>query len=359
MNKRLLILTSEFPPLPGGIGNHAFCLATYLQQSGYEITVVSDYRGRENDDAFDTNQSFRITRIKKNAFRYGSRILMGWSHAKMQHAIIASGKFSLWLGAFLSVIYPNKKFIAVLHGSELKAGGKMGQFLTRWSLKRFDRYIAVSEFTKNKTLEILPKLTIMVINNGIQLERYLADYKSLEEPLSLITVGNLTFRKGQQHVIKALPLLLERFPSIHYNCVGIPTEKKRLVELASSLGVMDAITFHGALLEDEKVKLLQKNTVFIMLSDIIGNDFEGFGIAILEANALGLPAIGSKNSGIEDAIHDNYSGKLVDPYRPEDIANALQEIIENYKVYSENALKWATLFDWQTIIKKYIDVIEH
>src|SRR5690606_1812969 len=151
--------------------------------------------------------------------------------------------------------------------------------------------------------EIHPELPITVINNGIVLERYPSGIKSFEATINLITVGNLTLRKGQQHVIKTLPLLLNKFPNIHYHCVGIPTGEEKLRTLAAALGVTHAVTFHGAVLEDEKIMLLQKNTVFIMLSEKIGNDFEGFGIAIIEANALALPAIGSKNSGIEDAIH--------------------------------------------------------
>ena len=60
--------------------------------------------------------------------------------------------------------------------------------------------------------------------------------------------------------------------------------------------------------------------IFIMLSqNDIKFDVEGFGIAILEANLLGIPAIGSRDTGIEDAIVHNETGKLVDPYSVEEI----------------------------------------
>ncbi len=359
MKTKTLILTSEFPPLPGGIGNHAFYLAKYLQLSGYAVTVLTDYRAVERDTAFDKEQGFKTIRIKRNPWVYCSRILKAIKGAKDNTTIITSGKFPLWLGGLLSLIYPQRQYVAVLHGSELKAGGALGQHLTRWSLKRFHKLVAVSLFTKNRALAINPSLTIEVIHNGIELHTEKREYFSKDDHLALVTVGNLTARKGQQNVIKALPVLKEKFPNILYHCVGIPTEKEDLATLAETLQVSEAVTFYGALHEEEKNRLLQQSTVFMLLSEDVNNDFEGFGIAVLEANALGLPAIGSTNSGIVDAISEGYSGRLVHPHNPDEILNALQDIMANYNTYSQNALEWAGRFEWKIVIEKYINLIDN
>jgi phosphatidylinositol alpha-1,6-mannosyltransferase len=87
-------------------------------------------------------------------------------------------------------------------------------------------------------------------------------------------------------------------------------------------------------------------------------DVEGFGIAVLEANALGKPAIGSNNNGIKDAIDDYKTGRLVDAKNAVDITDALQDIVSNYANYSTHAKQWALQHDWKTLIKKYVDVIE-
>src|SRR5690606_23857699 len=105
LKKNTLILTSEFPPLPGGIGNHAYNLSKHLQQSGYNVTVITDYRNRMEDDVFDQQQAFKIVRIKRNITTYLNRILKAFSLVKSYQIIIASGKFSLWLGAFLSLFF--------------------------------------------------------------------------------------------------------------------------------------------------------------------------------------------------------------------------------------------------------------
>ncbi|MEZ4824449.1 MAG: glycosyltransferase [Ignavibacteria bacterium] len=52
---------------------------------------------------------------------------------------------------------------------------------------------------------------------------------------------------------------------------------------------------------------------------------------MIEANYFGLPAIGSKNSGLEDSINNGVSGILVDPKDPAEILDAVKTISENYQ----------------------------
>jgi glycosyltransferase involved in cell wall biosynthesis len=96
-----------------------------------------------------------------------------------------------------------------------------------------------------------------------------------------------------------------------------------------------------------------------MLSENLPNgDFEGFGIAILEANYLGLPAIGSKNSGIADAISNGYSGILVDPHNPTEIAEAIMIIMSDYSTYSKQARKHASNFLWKQKVQEYLSLLD-
>lgn len=361
MKESILILTSEFPPLPGGIGNHAHLLSKYLEINNFNVSVLCDFRNQKEDFLFDSQQKSQIYRIPRNKSTYMNRIKKAFTLAKQNDVILCSGKFSLWLGGLLKLLFPRKKNMAVLHGSELKAGGTLSQKMTKWSLTKFDHLIAVSEFTKQFALTIDAALKIEVINNGIELgnESIRLQKKTQQHSLYLITVGNLTFRKGQQNLIKALPLLKKHFPDIHYHCVGIPTEHQKFSQLAKELNVIENITFHGVLSDTDRNKILQQSSVFVMLSQIVKNDFEGFGIALLEANALGIPVIGSRNSGIADAIKDGYSGFLVDQENPIEIEKALTEILNNYEQYSTNAMAWSKEFDWNQIIKKYIKAIHN
>lgn len=357
MSIKIAILSSEFPPLPGGIGNHAYHLSKYLQKAGFKIAVLTDVRQPIQDLAFDNAQPFSIYRVKRNRLTQVNRIWKAIQLTKKHNVIICSGKFSLWVGGFLQLFF-KKRFLAVLHGSELKAGGSLSQTLTKWSLRQFDSLIAVSMFTKNYALAIDPSLIVEVIPNGIELERFIERNTKKTASLNLVTVGNVTFRKGQQNVIKVLPVLLEKYPQIHYHCIGIPTEKEAFTALAVSLGVLHAITFHGIISDTERNKILKKSTLFLMLSEHVGADFEGFGIALLEANALGIPAIGSNDSGITDAINYGYSGFLVNQHQSSEIEAAISKILKDYDHFSSQARKWSQRFDWNMIVTSYIKIIQ-
>ena len=357
--KTVLLISSELPPLPGGIGNHAHLLAKYLQKAGYEVCCLSDFRAINQDLKFDAAQSYSVYRVKRNHYTYANRLRKAWKLAQSREVIMASGKFSLWVGAFLKWWYPNKKYIAILHGTEIKAGNKPTQALTQWSLKQYQHIIAVSNYTKQQALALNPKLSIEVINNGIELpSATAAKVLKSDQPLHLITVGNVTQRKGQHLAIQMLPLLKETLGTVHYHCVGIPTEQQRLEVFAKELGVEKEVTFYGALDEVQKINLLQQSAIFLMLSTTVKNDFEGFGIAILEANALGIPAIGSVHSGIADAIQHGVSGFLVDPDQPEQVVAAIQEIIKNYDTFSKQSKDWVNNFDWNTVVTRYRKVVE-
>jgi phosphatidylinositol alpha-1,6-mannosyltransferase len=250
-----------------------------------------------------------------------------------------------------------KKY-AVIHGTELNLKG-FGKNLIDKALLNFKHIIAVSNYTKSLVAHL--KLNnIVVIPNGfsLKIEEQVPIIKDTKNPI-LITVGNVSERKGQLNVIKALPLLIEKYPKIHYHIVGIPTLQKDFESIAKALNVTEHLTFHGMVTEERKQQLLKESTLFVMLSNkTTTGDVEGFGIAIIEANALGLPAIGSKDTGIEDAIKANYSGKLIEGENALALQNAIDAILADYSMYEKQAKDWSTHFTWDKIIQKYIKALE-
>ncbi|MDC8000086.1 glycosyltransferase family 4 protein [Aequorivita todarodis] len=362
MKTNTLILTSEFPPQPGGIGNHAYNLAKGLQGNGFEVRLLCDIRSTngEVENVFDKDLPFEVVRIPRKKiilFSYLKRISTAFSLSRKTETVVCSGKFSLWLGALLTFFF-NKKFIAIIHGSEVRLPNKMLRKLTDLSLKRFDKVIAVSNYTKSLVSHLALK-NIEVVPNGFKME-VPSDSRNKNEPVPvLITVGNLTQRKGQHNVINALPLLLRKYPDLKYHMVGIPTDIAKLERLTLDLGVDDAVYFFGKVSEEEKIERLQQADVFVMLSETTQTgDAEGFGIAILEANALGIPAIGSLGCGIEDAIKDGVSGKLINNKDPKQFIAALEEILNNYESYSQSAEQWSKNFTWDKVIETYLKILK-
>lgn len=284
-------------------------------------------------------------------------------YASKSDLIIVSGKFYLWVAGFIKLIF-RKKSIAIVHGSELDLKQITLHSLTNISLRNLDGVIAVSKYTADHLPEILAnrKQIRGIIHNGILFKNQEKVIKC--NPLSrkqpkLLTVGKISERKGQINMLRALPLLVKIYPEIKYDIVGIDDEKNILLPLIDSLQLNEIVIIHGIVSDEQLNHFYSEADLFIMLSThTAAGDFEGFGIAILEANAQGVPAIGTLHSGIADAIIHGVTGELVNEKDPDEIKNAVVKILNNYSSYSQEALSWAAKHDWNEIGKQYVEVIQ-
>ena len=245
-NKTILIVTSEFPPQPGGIGNHAYNLATYLKANGCAVKVIADQRSKEGKEeaVFDASLDFSVQRVKLYKWRfimYFKRVMLTFAAFNSTSYVIATGKFSLWNVGFCSFFF-NQKTLAIIHGTEVNFKSSLLRKSIDFSLKRFHNIVAVSNYTKTLVKHLNKE--VKVIPNGINV----SEWKNTKIKISLqghpvlSTVGRVSSRKGQLNVIKHLPELIKHFPDIHYHCIGIPTEAKAFMEIAKSLKV--AITYY-------------------------------------------------------------------------------------------------------------------
>jgi phosphatidylinositol alpha-1,6-mannosyltransferase len=361
-HKHIVIVSSEFPPQPGGIGNHAYNLALYLSKNQYEVTVIADQRSvtNEAENQFDAALPFLVKRISLKSFRgvmYANRIIKTFQTIKKADFVIATGKFSLWNVA-LCTIFVKRPSMAVIHGTEVNFKSPTLRLTIDASLKRFNCIVAVSNYTKQLVTHL--KKDVKVIPNGIDVSQWTINGSKTQMKGSpvITTVGRVSIRKGQSQVIKMLPALLNDYPNIHYHCVGILGESEAFLTEAKQLGVEGHITFHGVLDDGDLKRVLSASDVFVMLSqESSTGDIEGFGIAILEANIIGIPAIGSKNSGIEDAIKDGITGFLIDGNDSKAFVNSVTSILQQKVVFQENSIEWAKQHDWSQLIKHYIALI--
>lgn len=361
MKKDIFIISSEFPPQPGGIGNHAYNLASYLSSKGLKVTVLADNRSASGKEEaiFDSACDFQVVRTRVTSprvFMYFIRLIKTLKYLKNHQKLIVSGKFPIWLGALTTPFFSGTK-MAVVHGTEVNFKNKWLKKSIDKALGGYDIIIAVSRHTKSL---LTPKNQekCKVISNGFDplkfdLPGVLAN-KMFGE-LKLVTVGNVTHRKGQLNVIRHLPGLLQVFPGLHYHMVGLPTYKDEFLEEAKKLKIADKITFHGVLSDANLKACLLESTIFVMLSnETASGDIEGFGIAVLEANYLGIPAIGSRGCGIEDAILDGKSGHLIDFDDEKAFIIAIKEILKNKESYKVEAIQWGNKHRWEIIIQNYL-----
>jgi phosphatidylinositol alpha-1,6-mannosyltransferase len=151
----------------------------------------------------------------------------------------------------------------------------------------------------------------------------------LNQKRILLTVGNVSDRKGQDVVIRALPGIITQVPDAHYFMAGLPTKEKEFGRLAHQLGVASHVHFLGPVDDARLVGLLNCCDVFVMMSRHTVDEFEGFGIAVVEAALCGKPAVVSQDSGLSEAIDDGVTGLSVPEGDERATAEAIISLLQN------------------------------
>ena len=137
-------------------------------------------------------------------------------------------------------------------------------------------------------------------------------------------VANLFPRKGYEYLLEALADVRKAVPDVHCVIVGEGDEgyRKQLLNLVRVRGLNSVVTFAG----------FQPNVLEYMADfDVVAlpSMLEGFGIVLLEAMAMGKPAVASRVGGIPDAVEDGVTGILVPPANSRQLAEALVALLEN------------------------------
>ncbi|MBL7846677.1 MAG: glycosyltransferase family 4 protein [Cyclobacteriaceae bacterium] len=358
MQKSILLVTSEFPPGPGGIGTHAFHLAKYLNEAGYAVEVLTEDREEYPDHK---PMLFRVEYVPRNS-RWGRAKFLMRTFIRIvrgPRVIMASGRKSLMATSVGLLL--GKRLIGVLHGHELLMGSKVQRVLLGFMLRRFTHVVAVSAFSKSVSMPFLAGKDVVVIPNGIAIdERRKCEAKYIPSgSLKLLTVGTVSKRKGQHNVLKLLPEIIKQYPYVQYTIAGTIREPETIFPLVESLGLTAHVHVRGVVSNLVLERLYQDADIVIMLSENQPNgDVEGFGISILEGNNFGVPAIGSLGCGIEQAIENDFSGILIDPHSSIELKYAIAEILKRYSEFSENSLVWASRHSWKNLVEIYASLIE-
>ncbi|NDC77426.1 MAG: glycosyltransferase family 1 protein [Chitinophagia bacterium] len=339
---RILIVSSEYPPGPGGIGFHAYSLASALHREGCRVAVLcnADYAEPALVKEFDVGEPYPIRRFGR---RKGLTVLMrcrdlsrSISDFRPKHVIV-TGRFPIWMMPLMLINRVRPVRHVIIHGHETIMGSSFARRLTSFTLRFCNILYPVSHFSAgNLPQRIVQRRPVHVIPNGIDLHalsRYPTDdvHGRLEGSPVLLTVGHTSPRKGQHRVIRALPALRRKFPDARYHMIGRDINNKGLEALARELGVHDMIRFHTPVFPHENLGLYYSSAdVFMLLSENQPNgDVEGFGIVALEANYFGTPVVGAKDCGVEDAVSHGNSGCLVDGDDAEEITDAVEFLMEH------------------------------
>ena len=375
---KILMLTWEYPPrIVGGIARVVHDLSKRLIKDGHEVTVVT-YRDGNQVPEYENDKGVNVYRVDNYMIHPNNFIdwIMQLNFnliAKATEIINKEGSFDVihahdWLVAYAAKTLKNSfgiPIVATIHATE--AGRNSGihdetqRYIndTEWLLTyEATEVIVNSNFMKNDIQRSfgLPFDKINVIPNGINLNNFVGierDYDfrrqyAMDNEKIILYVGRLVYEKGIQHLIAAMPKILNHYHDSKLIIAGKGGMLDELKKEAYNLGLSNKVYFTGYL-DSKKVQKMYKCADIA----VFPSTYEPFGIVALEAMLAGVPTVVSDTGGLGEIVEHGIDGMKSYAGNPNSIADSVISLLYDHQL-SNNVSKKAIQkvknnFNWEKI----------
>ena len=374
---KILMLTWEYPPrIVGGIARVVNDLSKRLIKDGHEVHVITYKEGDvpyyENDKGVYVHRVDNYM-INPNNFIDWIMQLNFNMVAKANELILKEGNFDVihahdWLVAYAAKTLKNSygtPLISTIHATE--AGRNSGihnevqRYVndTEWLLTYESSEVIVnSNYMKNELQRLfgLPYEKINVIPNGINTTAYTGiekDYEfrrqyAMDNEKIILFMGRLVYEKGVQHLISAMPKILDKYHDAKLLIAGKGGMENELKAQVERMGLRDKVYFTGYLNARQVSKMYRCADISVFPST-----YEPFGIVALEAMLAGVPTVVSDVGGLNEIVTHGVDGMKSYAGNCNSLADSILEllfkpelcdnIVKKAKVKVKNEYNWAKI----------------
>jgi D-inositol-3-phosphate glycosyltransferase len=224
--------------------------------------------------------------------------------------------------------------------------GLIAYAIERISVTIPDVIISVSNHTTNGLRSVLnARQEIITIPNGLDIEK-IEQVEPSHDTSDILFAGRLLSHKNVDVLLRAIAIIKKHNPTISLSVIGDGPEKSKLEALTKQLDIQKNVRFHGFLESDHELySLMRASKVFVMPSSR-----EGFGIAIIEANAAGLPVItvDEEHNAAKELVTKNENG-IVCLLNEKEIAETISATLKKRKM-PEYYKKYAEQYSWNQLM---------
>jgi glycosyltransferase involved in cell wall biosynthesis len=175
-------------------------------------------------------------------------------------------------------------------------------------------------------------------------------------PRRVAYLGRLERYKQIDVMLHAMAGLVERFPDVEILVIGRGAARADLEALVQKLGLAERTRFTGFVSDDERSALLASTRVCVCPSEK-----EGWGLTVIESNAMGTPVVASDAPGLRDSVRHGETGFLVTTGSAEAFAQRIGQLLEDDALaarMSRAALSWSQKFDWDLAAGEMAEALE-
>lgn len=325
---------------------------------------------RTSIETFATNALFSHLRVEREIQRRRPALIVLSSYEVAFGNFVLPGRARRLPSVF---IYHSRLFSDWVERARAASGGSgmlgraLGAFsgvVERTVLRSSGTVIAVSPFSMSEIHERAGRaLDVTLVPTGVDTDTFqpgdrVAARRSLGYPPDarlLITVGRLAPVKRYDRAIRTLAILRKQDPRFRLMLVGDGPEMPALRELASDLGLDDAVRFEGFRDGDDLVRRLRAADL-----ELCTSEFENWSLAILESLAVGIPVVGVPRGGIGQILSDVDRRLLADGDSPDEIATVVRALERDPGLIASIAARGSDYvrarFGWESVISQIEDV---
>lgn len=359
----ILMLTWEYPPrIVGGIARVVHDLSHRLIKDGHKVTVVT-YK-EENLPEYENDKGVEVYRVENymihptNFIEWILQLNFNLASKAIQ-LINEKGKFDVihahdWLTASAAKTLKqsfNIPLVATIHATE--SGRNSGihdetqRYIndTEWLLTyEATEVIVNSNFMKGHVQSLfgLPFEKINVIPNGINLTNFNGierDYDfrrqyAMDNEKIILYVGRLVYEKGIQHLISAMPKILNGYNDAKLVIAGKGGMLDELKAQVEYLGISNKVYFTGYLNSKQVQKIYKCADIAVFPST-----YEPFGIVALEAMLAGVPTVVSDIGGLNEIVDHGINGMKTYAGNSNSIADSVLNLLYDKQLAANVAKK--------------------
>lgn len=194
--------------------------------------------------------------------------------------------------------------------------------------------IAVSEFIRSTLIKKgFPDEKIQVHYIGVNTDFFQAD-PQIERESVVLFVGRLAEKKGCEYLIRAMAEVQKVDSNVKLVIIGDGDLRTELEALAAKL--LQRYQFLGLQPSDEVKRWMNRSQLLAVPSITASNgDSEGLPMVVVEAQAMGLPVIGSIHAGIPEAVIDGETGFLVPERDHQGLAKSILTLLQDEELWEK------------------------
>jgi glycosyltransferase involved in cell wall biosynthesis len=187
-------------------------------------------------------------------------------------------------------------------------------------------------FKQNKTIFLDRKKIALILNciTTKAINKNIYDHEEIklkwgigESDIVLTNIGYFNEQKGQKYLLLAMQNILLKVPNARLVLVGWGPLEPSLKMQANELGIEKSVIFAGKCSHDTVFEILSVTDLFLLSSL-----WEGFGLVLGEAMAMGKPVVSTRTIGSEVLVQHNETGLIVPPKNSGALAEAVIDLLQ-------------------------------